>query len=87
MALNIHALNIHESGFKPGPNSDVSISIRSLCSSEDSRDISINVSFLLMLMLMFSDDIVYIHITYCEPAVCKVVRFGELRCCCLKVIP
>ena len=39
----------------------INISIRSLCTSEDSRDISI--SFFLMLMLMFSEDIVDISIS------------------------
>ena len=45
----------------------ITISIRSLCTSEDSLDISISISisFLLMLMfmLMFSGDIIDISIT------------------------
>ena len=43
----------------------ITISIRSLCASEDSRDIGISISFLvrLMLMLMFSEDIVDIGIS------------------------
>ena len=36
----------------------INISIRSLCASEDSSDISISFFRLLMLMLMFSEDIV-----------------------------
>ena len=40
----------------------MNISIRSLCASEDSRDINIS-SFFLMLMLMFSEDIVDISIS------------------------
>ena len=46
-------------------NISIIISIRSLCASEDSHDISISlssISFLLMLMLMFSEDIVDISI-------------------------
>ena len=41
----------------------IDISIRSLCASEDSRDINISISFFLMLMLMFSEDIVDISIS------------------------
>ena len=43
---------------------NISVSIRSLCAGEDSRDISISISFLLMLklMLIFSEDIVDISI-------------------------
>lgn len=36
----------------------INIRIRSLCPSEDSHDIGISVSFLLILMLVFSEDIV-----------------------------
>ena len=38
----------------------INMSIRSLCASEDSREMSISISFLLMFMLMFSDGIVVI---------------------------
>ena len=41
----------------------INISVRSLCASEDSLDISISISFFLMLMLMFSEDIVDISIS------------------------
>ena len=41
----------------------INISIRSLCASEDSHDISISISSFLMLMLMFSEDIVDISIS------------------------
>ena len=45
----------------------INISIRSLCASEDSRDIGISISFLLrlmlILMLMFNEDIVDISIS------------------------
>jgi len=37
--------------------------IRSLCAREDSRNISMSISFLLMLMLMFNEDIVCISDT------------------------
>ena len=40
----------------------INISIRNLCAREDSRDIGISISFLLRLMLMFSEDIVDISI-------------------------
>ena len=36
--------------------------VKSLCASEDSCDISISISFLLVLMLMFNEDIVGISI-------------------------
>ena len=47
-------------GFTCDASISLNVSVRHLCASEDGRDISIN--FLLMLMLMFSEDIVDLSI-------------------------